>query len=104
MQNNPPSSRRNKRRRSKSDGEPASWRDVDPQTVSGFVLLAEVLDGAVRFGRSRDGAVYSIGFYVGDEHYTEWIRNDSERDDRFTALFNEMVEDYGLSLPLFDGA
>ncbi len=82
------------RRRKRS--EPVSWSDVDPGTITGFIELAEELDGAVRFGRSRDGCVYSIGFYLGDDRFTEWVRGIDDVDLEFKRLHDEISEDYGL--------
>ena len=86
--------KRNHRRRSKQL-EPADWGTVDSGAIADFVLFAQAVDGAVRFGRSRDGATYSLGFYIGDERFTEWIRNDVDRDASFRDLLAELAEDYG---------
>lgn len=86
----------NKRRRSKQQ-EPADWGDVSADTIKGFVLLAQRLDGAVRFGTSRDGGVFSIGFYVGDERFTEWVRNDADRDSELARLWDEIADDFSVT-------
>ena len=82
---------RTRRRKPKDE---VSWFDVDTATIVGFVQLAERLDGAVRFGRSRDGSVYSLGFYVGEERFTEWIRGGDDAELAFAALHDEIVEDF----------
>lgn len=87
------SSRSKKRRRDQENVE-VTWDNVPTDIVVGFIRLAERLDGAVRFGRSRDRGVFSIGIYAGDEHFTEWIRDDSRRDAEFTRIRDEIFEDF----------
>lgn len=84
---------KSRRRRAKQKAE-VTWNDVDEAIIRDFLDFAESVNGAIRFGRSRDGAVYSLGFYVGDERFTEWIRNDDERDSKFADLAIELAEDY----------
>jgi hypothetical protein len=86
--------KRNVRKRRSKQLEPADWNDVDSGILADFVSFAQVVNGAVRFGRSRDGATYSIGFYIGDERFTEWVRNDVNRDVAFRDLLDELFEDY----------
>jgi hypothetical protein len=87
--------KRTKRRQKQQD--PADWGDISADTIKGFVLLAQRLDGAVRFGASRDGGVFSIGFYVGDERFTEWVRNDDERDTEFARIWDEIADDFSVT-------
>ncbi len=89
---------RAKRRRSKVKTE-VSWKDVDPNVIVGFIELVERHDGAIRFGRSRDRAVYSIGFYIGDERFTEWIPGGSDLTMAFANLWDEVSEDFALAPP-----
>lgn len=86
---------KSRKRRTRQKVE-VTWNDVDEAIIRDFLDFAERVNGAVRFGRSRDGAVYSLGFYVGDERFTEWIRNDHERDSKFADLAIELQEDYAL--------
>lgn len=83
------------RRRSKAKPE-VSWGDVDDDIIVGFIQLTEELDGAVRFGRSRDRAVYSLGFYIGEDRFTEWIPGGPDAFMAFQNLFIELSEDYSL--------
>lgn len=82
------------RRRRRKLKPTVSWADIEPSIIADFVVLLEKLDGAIRFGRSRDGAVYSIGFYVGEERWTEWIKADDDVATTLTNLFDEIVEDF----------
>jgi hypothetical protein len=38
--------------------------------------------------------VYSIGFYLGEDRFTEWVRPDDDRDWNFARLHDEITEDY----------
>ena len=82
------------RRRREKQLEPADWNDVDSGVLADFVAFAQDVNGAVRFGRSRDGNTYSIGLYIGEERFTEWVRNDANRDVAFRDLLDELFEDY----------
>lgn len=82
--------------RRKKQTEPADWGVIDGDIIKGFVEFAQRVDGAVRFGRSRDGSVYSIGFYIGEERFTEWIRHVDGYEHEFQRLLQELCEDYGL--------
>lgn len=94
MQNNPPERRKAKGRRRGKQFEPADWSDIDPGTIVDLICLIQSLDGAIRFGRSRDGEVFSLGFYIGDERFTEWIRNDDQCGLEFARILDEIAEDF----------
>lgn len=88
--------RNDRKRRRRSKVKPAvSWTAVDAGVIADFVILLEKLDGAVRFGRSRDRAVYSIGFYVGEERWTEWLKADDDIAMELARVYDEIVEDFG---------
>ena len=76
-----------------------SWSDVDDATIRGLIELAEHFDGAVRFGRSRDRSVFGIGFYIGEERFTEWIPGGDEAGLAFDRLIAEILEDYERDSP-----
>lgn len=82
-----------KRRRRKSKPE-VSWEEIDDDTIRGFVTLAEYFNGAIRFGRSRDSSVFGIGFYIGDDRFTEWISGGSEAIADMQNLIAEVYEDF----------
>lgn len=90
-----------KRRRGK-DNVTVTWNDIDPGTIVEFIDLVERLDGAIRFGRSRDGCVYSIGFYIGEERFTEWVRGSDDVDMEFSRLYSEIAEDFDAETDLPD--
>lgn len=81
-------------RRRASSAPQVSWEAIDSGIIKQFVLLAERLDGAVRFGRNRGGDVFAIGFYAGDEKWTEWIRHDDDVNAELERIFAEIQEDF----------
>ncbi len=83
-----------KSRRRRKQVEEVSWSDVDDTTICQFIELAERLDGAIRFGRSRDRSVFSLGFYIGEDRFTEWIPGSDNTAVEFDRIYTEIVEDY----------
>lgn len=53
----------------------ASWGEVSPDAIAAAIDIVAKLRGAIRFGVSRDGAVYGITVYLGDESETFWGRD-----------------------------
>lgn len=99
-----------KRKASAGDGPPSpsrrrkrvqevSWSDIDDNIIRQLIDLAEHFDGAVRFGRSRDRSVFSIGFYIGEERFTEWIPGGDETVVDFDRIIAEIHEDYERDSP-----
>ena len=86
------------RRRRKSVHE-VSWSIVDDHTIRRLIDLAEHFDGAVRFGRSRDRGVLSVGFYIGEERFTEWIPGGDEAAVELDRIISEIFEDYERDSP-----
>lgn len=82
------------KRRSKNPVKEVSWDDFSNDTIRSLIAFAEYADGAVRFGRSRDRGAYSIGFYVGETHFTEWIRPGDDCDLAVADLLKELYEDF----------
>ena len=86
-----------RRRRKKPGKAKTSWSDVDVKLIKDLLQFAEDVDGAVRFGRSRDGSVLSLGFLIGDERFTEWIRGGTATTDELCDLLDELASDYDLT-------
>jgi len=51
----------------------ADWETVDAALVVKAIATAALVDGAIRFGVSRDGGAYSLGLYGGGEPVTIWV-------------------------------
>lgn len=90
--------RRPSRRRKKPVNE-VSWGDISDDTIRRLIGLAEHFDGAVRFGRSRDRSVFSIGFYIGEDRFTEWIPEGDDPTVEFDRIIAEIAEDYESDSP-----
>jgi hypothetical protein len=52
----------------------ANWAEVNPGTIAKLVDVVTSRGGAVRFGYTRDGGAYAVGFYYGDESKTDYCR------------------------------
>lgn len=81
-------------RRRKKKVQEVTWRDVDDTTIRRLIELTEHYDGAVRFGRSRDRSMFSIGFYIGEDRFTEWVSGGDEVGVEIDQLISEIAEDY----------
>ena len=51
----------------------ADWETVDAELIRRAIATAALVDGAIRFGVSRDGGAYSLGLYGGGEPVTIWV-------------------------------
>lgn len=51
----------------------ADWETVDAELIRKAIATASLVDGAIRFGVSRDGGAYSLGLYGGGEPVTIWV-------------------------------
>jgi mannose/cellobiose epimerase-like protein (N-acyl-D-glucosamine 2-epimerase family) len=67
-----------------------SWGDVDPAWLLALVVLLESGGGAVRYGRSRDKAVLSIGIYLDDDSVTLWLDKDQPIEEQLRDIFEEL--------------
>lgn len=85
------------RRRRKRSVVQVSWEEVGADDIKQLICIFEKLDGAVRFGRSRDGGVLSVGGYVGDERWTDWLTDDDGPITALDTLMDELIEDYEIT-------
>lgn len=85
---NPTGGRRGLNR--KRDGV-ADWASVDAAAIVRAIAAAALVQGALRFGYSRDGGAYAIGIYGDGEPYTEWIKP-SEDVEEILAQIVELFE------------
>ncbi len=78
-------------RRSYGRAEVADWRSVDGEAIRDCICAAGMVNGAVRFGYTRDGGAYAIGLYgLGDQPFTTYVRPGENVD----AVLREIAEDY----------
>lgn len=52
-----------------------TWSEVPADAIAATIDIVTKLRGAVRFGASRDGAVFSVTVYLGDDSETFWGRD-----------------------------
>lgn len=79
--------------RRKDSGGSAGVADWGGATATLLVKLVETVasrGGAVRFGYTRDGGAYAVGFYYGIDHETAYCRPGEDLDD----FMKEWIEFY----------
>lgn len=74
------------RRIDRSASEPADWSSVDGGILQELITRVTAHGGAVRFGYTSDGGAYAVGFYDGDDKYTEYIRPNEDVNDVIRAF------------------
>lgn len=65
---------RTRRRRSRGNRVPADWAGADPQLVLDLISAVASQGGAVRFGYTRNGDAYAVGYLGDGDPYTEFVR------------------------------
>lgn len=73
-----------------SGGNAADWAGVDGTLLAKAVAGVARLGGALRFGYTRDGGAYAIGFYEGDDKWTEYIPPGDDVEEYLKGI----IEDY----------
>ena len=68
----------------------ADWANSAPGLLLKLVGTITSRGGAVRFGYTRDGGAYAVGFYYGDESTTQYCRPNEDLD----SFLTEWVEFY----------
>lgn len=74
----------------------ADWETVDATSVVRAIAAAGITGGALRFGYSKDGGVYSIGIYGDGAPYTEYVKPSESVEDTLrliTELFEGIADD-----------
>ena len=88
----------NRSKGSGDNGARADWSTANPMVVSGLITAVASRGGAVRFGYTRDGGAYAVGFYYGTENVTKYCRPNED----LTAFLNDWADFY-LELPDSNG-
>lgn len=73
----------------------ASWAYADQRYVGWFVGCVTALDGAVTFGRTRDGSAATLTVYMDDDKERWIFDRQEELDDelrRIGAVFADIAE------------
>jgi len=66
------------------------WGDVNPAWITAYVILLTNAGGAVRFGRSRDGAVLSLGIYLDNDSTTLWLDGSDPLEDQLQNYYEQL--------------
>lgn len=74
----------------------ADWGDVDPVWIAGLIVLLQAAGGAVRFGRSRDGNVLSVGIYLDGDSVTLWLDGADTYEQQLSAVYENLKGRLGL--------
>jgi hypothetical protein len=51
----------------------ADWRTVDQSLLLGAIFAYTSCGGAILFGTSRDGVLFSVSVYAGGDKATKWF-------------------------------
>ena len=70
----------------------ADWANADPRVICDLVAKVTSRGGAVRFGYTRDGGAYAVGFYYGQDSKTVYCRP-GEDLDQFLKDWQRFYED-----------
>lgn len=76
------------------DKQLCDWVSADPQLVLDLIGKMAKLGGAIRFGYTRDGGAYSVGFYLGDDRRTEYIRPSEDLNDRLHGFIVDLEDNH----------
>lgn len=71
----------NRRKVDSATAGSADWSSATPKLLLDLVGTVSSRGGAVRFGYTRDGGAYAVGFYYGSESTTEYCRPTESLDD-----------------------
>lgn len=82
--------KRKRRTHSQLGGVGADYGSVDGYIIGKAIAAVARGGGALRLGYTRDGGAYAIGFYEGDDHWTEYVPPNDDID----GFFRGVIEDY----------
>lgn len=78
----------------------ADWGGATSDTLYRLIDTVTSRGGAVRFGYTRDGGAYALGFYYGSEATTEYCRPSEDLEDflvRWIEFYSELPATGGKS-------
>jgi hypothetical protein len=79
-----------RRRKARGRQQKADWSSIDSSLLAAAITAVAESGGAIRFGYTRDGGGYAIGFLGDGEPYTEYLRP----SDDIAAYFEEVIHDF----------
>lgn len=69
------------RRKQRGHVEPASWLNADAELIRQAIVAVTLEGGAIRFGYTRQGGAFAIGFLGDGEPYTDYVRPTDDIDN-----------------------
>ncbi len=67
-------------------GSSVEWAEADPRKLAWAIDALCARGGCLRLGRTRDGGAYSIGVYLGEVYFTDYVRPEEDLDDYLEDL------------------
>lgn len=79
---------RSKRRPTEDRYDVADWGAVDGDKLGKFIAKVTKGGAAVRFGYTRDGGTYAVGFYDQGDSWTEYCPSPSSVEQWLAELWD----------------
>lgn len=77
---------RSRRRKARGNQTPADWATASPELVLNAITTVTLAGGAIRFGYTKAGGAYAIGFLGDGEPYTDYVRPSDDIDQYLTEV------------------
>jgi len=81
------------RRKQRGHVEPASWLSADAELLRQAVVAVTEQGGAIRFGYTKAGGAFAIGFLGDGEPYTDYVRPTDDIDEYLRGTILAWAED-----------
>lgn len=85
------SKRKARREKSRPKAKPVSWETPNAANILALITAVEGFDGAVRFGRTRDGGSYALGIYEGGDNWTEYWSGSEGVDKWLSEIIDDLT-------------
>lgn len=95
MQNNPKERRGKKRSSRRRKSVTADWSEANAENIYYLIIVVSKFDGAVRFGRSRDGGAYAIGVYGDGDPWTDYLPGNQDVNEWLLEIITELDDSPG---------
>lgn len=92
VQNNKPARKGKRSAKRRRNSTRAEWTTATPAFIHALIVAVAKFDGAIRFGRSRDGGAYAIGVYGDGEPWTDYLPGSKSVDDWLEELIEELED------------
>lgn len=79
-------SSRSRRRKARGNADPASWTVADAELIKAAIVAVTANGGAVRFGYTKQGGAFAMGFLGDGEPYTDYVRPTDDVDEYLKGI------------------